>query len=65
MLTHTPDMAMKMDDSATTSSSEFATTRRQPETLDVSMKNTENTQYFASDMKISGFKFNGAPVSGL
>jgi hypothetical protein len=29
------------------------------------MKNTENTQYFASDMKISGFKFNGAPVSGL
>jgi hypothetical protein len=49
MLTQTPAMAMKMDDSATTSSSELTTRRRAPETLDVRVKATNNTEHFILD----------------
>jgi len=46
MLTQTPAVAMKMDDSATTISSELARRRRAPETLDVKVKATDNTEHF-------------------
>jgi hypothetical protein len=49
MLTHTPAVAMKTDDSATTISSELATRRRAPTTLDVRVKATDNTEHFILD----------------
>jgi hypothetical protein len=39
-------MAMKTDDSATTSSSVLAKLRAAPETLDASMQTTDNTRHF-------------------
>jgi hypothetical protein len=52
MLTQAPAMAMKMDDSATTSSSELTMRRRTPETLDVRLKATNNKEYFVLDAAI-------------
>ena len=46
ILTQTPAVAMKTDDSATTISSELARRRRAPETLDVKVKATDNTEHF-------------------
>ena len=49
MLTQTLAVAMKTDDSATTISSELARRRRAPETLDVKVKATDNTEHFILD----------------
>jgi hypothetical protein len=49
MLTQTPPVAMKTDDSVTTISSELARRRRATETLDVKVKATENTEHFILD----------------
>jgi hypothetical protein len=49
MLTQTPAVAMKTDDSVTTISSELARRRRTPEMLDVKVKATDNTEHFILD----------------
>jgi len=49
MLTQTPAVAMKTDDSVTTTSSELARRRNTPETLDVKVKATDNTEHFILD----------------
>jgi hypothetical protein len=49
MLTQTPVVAMKMDDSATTITSDVARRRRATATLDVSVKATGNTEHFILD----------------
>jgi hypothetical protein len=46
-LTQTPHMAMKIDDSATTSTSVLAARRAAPDTLDVNEKITGNTQHLS------------------
>ena len=49
MLTQTPAVAMKMDDSVTTITSELAKIRIAPDTLDVRVKATDNTEHFILD----------------
>jgi hypothetical protein len=49
MLTETPVMAMKMDDSVTTIASALATRRRAPATVDIRVKATDNTEHFILD----------------
>jgi len=49
MLTQAPPVAMKTDDSVTIITSELARRRRTPETLDVTVKATDNTEHFILD----------------
>jgi len=49
MLTQTPDVAMKTDDTAIIITSELAARRRATETLDVKVKATDNTEHFILD----------------